>query len=397
MKVALLNTLYAPNILGGAERVVQTLANTLLARGHEPVVICTDNERGVKREMVAGVPVYYVGLQNVYPLVPIEARSALAKPLWHAVDTANVGMAREVGKILDRERPAIVHTHNLAGFSALAWSVTHDRSIPIVHTLHDYYLLCLRSTMFANGENCDGQHRTCAVFSWPRIKMSSRVSAVVGVSNFVLDRHLSYGAFPRAQTFVIGNPCLFSTDGVKGAEIESSSPKPLRIGFLGRLEPAKGIEQLLSAVGELTCEHWQLHVGGRGTREAECQLRARYTDPRIHFHGFVDRDDFFEKIDVLVVPSLSHETFGLVAIEAFAAGVPVIASRRGGLGEVVTDGVTGALFEPSHPGALRAALDQFAADPSRARKMRDCCVARARTFEATAIAEQYEAVYGRVM
>lgn len=396
MKVALLNTLYAPNVLGGAERVVQTLANTLLARGHEPVVICTDNRRGVRRELLAGVPVYYVGLQNVYPLVPIEARSALAKPLWHAVDTANIGMAREVGKILDRERPAILHTHNLAGFSALAWSVAQDRSIPIVHTLHDYYLLCLRSTMFVDGQNCERQHTTCAMFSWPRIKLSSRVSAVVGVSNFVLDRHLSYGAFPRAQTFVIGNPCEFNTDTTRVADESSSSP-PLRIGFLGRLEPAKGIEQLLSAVGELTCNNWELHVGGRGTRQTECQLRARFTDPRIHFHGFVDRNEFLSKIDVLVVPSLSHETFGLVAIESFAAGVPVIASRRGGLTEVVTDGATGTLFEPSQPGALRGALDRFVAEPSLARTMRDCCLARARAFDASAIAQQYEAVYDRLV
>src|SRR5690349_13583869 len=218
MKVALLNTLYAPNVLGGTERVVQTLADTLLARGHEPVVICTDNQGGVRRELVAGVPVYYVGLQNVYPLVPIEARSALAKPIWHTVDTANIGMARALGKILDRERPAILHSHNLAGFSALAWSVAYERSIPIVHTLHDYYLLCLRSTMFTDGAVCERQHVTCAVFSWPRIKLSSRVAAVVGVSNFVLDRHLSYGAFPRAHTFVIGNPCVFDTDTSESTE-----------------------------------------------------------------------------------------------------------------------------------------------------------------------------------
>jgi glycosyltransferase involved in cell wall biosynthesis len=396
MKVALLNTLYAPNLLGGAERVVQTLANTLLARGHEPLVICTDNGRGVRRELVAGVPVYYVGLQNVYPLVPIEARSALAKPIWHAVDTANIGMAREVGKILDRERPAVVHTHNLAGFSALAWSAAHDRSIPIVHTLHDYYLLCLRSTMFVDGQNCERQHAACAVFSWPRIKLSSRVAAVVGVSNFVLDRHLAHGAFPRAQTFIIGNPCAFSADGVRVAGESLSSPGPVRFGFLGRLEAAKGVEQLLSAVGELACNNWELHVGGRGTRQTESRLRARFTDPRIHFHGFVDRNDFLSKIDVLVVPSLSHETFGLVAIEAFAAGVPVIASRRGGLTEVVTDEATGALFEPSQPGALRGVLDRFVADPSRAREMRDCCLARARAFEATAIAHQYETVYDKV-
>src|SRR6266536_2650645 len=130
MKVVLLNTLYAPNVLGGTERVVQTLAEALLARGHEPVVVCTGAARGVHREQVAGVPVYYVGLQNVYPLLPLDGRPSLAKPVWHAVDTANIGMTNALGRILDAERPAVVHTHNLTGFSALAWSAAHDRQIP---------------------------------------------------------------------------------------------------------------------------------------------------------------------------------------------------------------------------------------------------------------------------
>ena len=393
MKIALLNTLYAPNVLGGAERVVQTLAETLLARGHEPVVVCTGAKRGVHRDQVAGVPVYSVGLQNIYPLLPLDGRRPLAKPIWHAVDTVNVGMTNALARILDEERPAVVHTHNLTGFSALAWSAAHDRRIPVVHTLHDYYLLCPRSTMFANGANCTGQHLTCALYSWPRVKLSSRVTAVVGVSQFVLDRHLAHGAFPRATTFVIGNPCA---PNARRANQCDSAAHRCRLGYLGRLEPAKGVEQLLTAVEGLARGDWELHIGGRGTNGFERRLRARFVDPRIQFHGFMDRDEFLEKVDVLVVPTLSHEPFGLVAIEAFAAGLPVIASRRGGLGEVVSDGVTGLLFEPNNPGELRAALGAFVAEPSRAWQMRARCLERARDFDAEAVAERYESVYQRV-
>jgi glycosyltransferase involved in cell wall biosynthesis len=393
VKVVLLNTQYAPNVLGGAERVVQTLAETLLSRGHEPVVVCTGATRGVSRECVAGVPVYYVGLRNIYQLLPIESRRSLAKPLWHAMDTANIAMTRALGRILDDERPTVIHTHNLTGFSALAWSAAHDRRIPIVHTLHDYYLLCPRSTMFANGVNCERRHAACAIYSWPRIKLSSRVRAVVGVSRFVLDRHLAHGAFPHAESFVIGNPCALDA-----TETQARDPAAdrLRIGYLGRLESAKGVEQLLVAAQELASGAWELHVGGTGTRDAEDGLRARFADRRIVFHGFVDRDEFLRHIDLLVVPSLSNETFGLVAIEAFAAGVPVVASRRGGLGEVVDDGVTGALFEPNCAGELRAILQAFVAEPSRVCRMRGRCLERARDFESDAISAQYESVYERV-
>jgi len=394
MKVVLLNTLYAPNVLGGTERVVQTLAESLLTRGHQPVVVCTGAERGIHRGVVAGVPVYSIGLQNIYPLLPRDRRHALAKPVWHAMDTANFMMAKLFGRILDDERPDVVHTHNLTGFSAFAWSAAQNRRVPIVHTLHDYYLLCPRSTMFANGTNCTHRHVTCALYSWPRLKLSSHVRAVVGVSRFVLDRHLSLGAFPHAEPFLIGNPCAPVR---RDAKPRTFTSRPLRIGYLGRLEPAKGVEQLLSATGGLAAQGWELHVAGCGANGFERDLRARFVDPRIRFHGFVDRDDFLNTIDVLVVPSQSHETFGLVAIEAFAAGVPVVASRRGGLAEVVTDGETGTLFEPTNAGELRSALDVYIKDPSRARHMRQRCLERARDFEATAITKRYEYVYQRAI
>jgi glycosyltransferase involved in cell wall biosynthesis len=394
MKIVLLNTLYAPNVLGGTERVVQTLAESLLARGHEPVVACTGAKHGVHRELVSGVPVYSVGLRNVYPLLPVDGRHALAKPVWHAIDTVNVGMTRALGRILDDERPAVVHTHNLTGFSALAWSAARDRQIPIVHTLHDYYLLCPRSTMFASGANCQRRHATCMLYSWPRVQLSSYVRAVVGVSRFVLDRHLEHGAFSGAETFLIGNPCACDARATRRRDLTTQR---LRIGYLGRLEPAKGVEELLSAVEGLARDHWELHVAGRGTTAFEQRLRARFLDPRVQFHGFVDHGEFLSTIDLLVVPSLSHETFGLVAIEAFAAGIPVVAARRGGLSEVVTDGVTGSLFEPNNPGELRAILDTFLAEPSRAWRMRARCLERALDFEATAITKQYEAVYQRVV
>jgi glycosyltransferase involved in cell wall biosynthesis len=254
--------------------------------------------------------------------------------------------------------------------------------------------LCPRSTMFANGANCERQHVTCTVYSWPRIKLSSHVSAVVGVSQFVLDRHMSHGVFRHATTFLIGNPCV---PNMSCSEPRDATSRPFRIGYLGRLEPAKGVEHLLRAVEELSTSTWELHVAGRGTSDFERHLHSRFADPRIHFHGFVNREDLLHDLDILAVPSLSHETFGLVAVEAFAAGVPVVASRRGGLSEVVTDGVTGAVFEPNRPGELRAVLESFVSEPRRAWQMRARCLERARDFEATAITKRYEAVYQQVV
>jgi glycosyltransferase involved in cell wall biosynthesis len=70
------------------------------------------------------------------------------------MDIYNPLMAWEVKKIIDREQPDLVHTHNLQGFSVAAWKVVKKRGLPLVHTMHDYYLLCPRNTMFGGGRNC---------------------------------------------------------------------------------------------------------------------------------------------------------------------------------------------------------------------------------------------------
>jgi glycosyltransferase involved in cell wall biosynthesis len=103
----------------------------------------------------------------------------------------------------------------------------------------------------------------------------------------------------------------------------------------------------------------------------------------------------FEKIDVLAVPSLWHEPFGRVAIEAMAWGIPVIASRRGGLPEIVQPGVNGWLFEPDEKESLPRFLRSL--NPETCRAMRGACLERARAFLPEVITAQYEKLYQRVL
>src|SRR5207249_49182 len=149
------------------------------------------------------------------------------------------------------------------------------------------------------------------LYSWPRKRFSRRVSAVVGVSRFVLDRHLDFGAFAGIPAHVIPNPCAPS----RMASARTNA-RVLRIGYLGRVEPAKGVEQLLRAVGALKSDAWELRVAGGGVPDFAAHLRAEFSDARIQFAGIVDSDSFLRELDVLVIPSPSNETFGMVAAEA---------------------------------------------------------------------------------
>ena len=136
------------------------------------------------------------------------------------------------------------------------------------------------------------------------------------------------------------------------------------IGFAGRLIPGKGVDILLRACAELrTPASWRLDVAGDGPLRGSFETLADVLGiaHRVRFLGWVDNmPSFWTGCRIAVVPSYEWvESFGLVAIEAMASGLPVVASRRGGLAEVVADGVTGRLFEAGDSHQLAVALEAY--------------------------------------
>jgi glycosyltransferase involved in cell wall biosynthesis len=272
-----------------------------------------------------------------------------------------------------------VSTHNLGGFSVAVWGEARSRGIPIFHTLHDYYLLCPRISMFHGGANCRRQCTLCRVLSIPKKFASRYVDSVVGVSQFVLEAHLRRGLFANARAKVIYNarpPVV---------ERESSVPMRgngvLRIGFIGRIEEQKGIEVLLQAVTQLPRGAWQLRVGGRAPSSAYLEkLRTRYPLEEIEYRGYVIQADFFPALDILVVPSVWNEPLGVVVFEAMGYGVPVIGSRVGGISEIIEGSGAGWLFEPGDARGLTALLRDAIDAPQTLASMRQACKERAQSF-----------------
>lgn len=392
MKILFINTLYTPNLVGGAERVVQSLAEGAVEAGHRSVVVSMGPQKGVRTTWVKGVKAYYVGLKNFY--WPLENNKApgVIKPLWHALDTYNPLMTREIARILDKERPDLVHTHTLAGFSTLSWRPVKQRGLPLVHTLHDYYLRCPKTTMFRNGRNCQGRCAQCLPFSLPRRHHTNQVDVVTGVSKFTLERHLQYDFFSNTpERRVIYNG--FKVEAEPSTSRPGSRSLPIRFGYLGRLDPTKGIENLLISVNTLPAGSWSLKIGGRGPTGYVDHVRATYGSPAVEFLGYVAANDFFEEIDVLVVPSVWHEPSPRVISEAFAHGVPVLGSNRGGIPELIEDGHTGFLFDPELSNNLAQKLRQFTDDPGIIGRMQDACLEKAKSLLPENITVQYLEVY----
>jgi glycosyltransferase involved in cell wall biosynthesis len=172
VKILMLSALYEPFGLGGAERVARTLALAARDKGHDVVVLATSGDDDQDRE-VDGIRVRSVRMQNFYPLE--GGRPSLLKPLWHAVDSYNVAMRPAVSRILAEERPDVMHSHMVTGFSAAAWSAARSAGVPVVQTLHDHYTICARSTMTIDGAPCTHWHLHCRALTFARRRASHHV------------------------------------------------------------------------------------------------------------------------------------------------------------------------------------------------------------------------------
>lgn len=389
MKIAIANASYPPNVSAGAERVVLTLARELGKRGHEVVVITTQPQGAATTGSVEGTKVHYLPVVNVYrPFSRVEPGAA-RKAIYHAVDSFNPFMRRALGEVLDQERPDVVNTHNLAGFSVAALKAVRDRGLPLVHTLHDQYLLCFRCTMFKGESSCRRRCIDCRLCSLPRKIMSADVDVVTGASRFILDRHLRAGYFRSAQNRVVYN----GMPEVGPLVERRRTDRPFRFGFLGQVRRAKGLHLLIEAFLAARLAGAELWVAGSGDRRFEEELRGRTADqPTVRWLGFVSPAELLGSVDVLVVPSIWQDTAPLVILEAFAHGVPVLAAKRGGIPEFVPPG-TGWVFDPEQPQEFKRSLERCMEQESELGEFGRRAYASVQTFNVERFVQGYLDAY----
>ena len=139
---------------------------------------------------------------------------------------------------------------------------------------------------------------------------------------------------------------------------------------------------------------WNLKVAGRGLAAYERYLHTRYKVPDIEFLGYVEPEVLLSEVDVLVVPSIWHEPFGRVIVEAYAHGVPVVGSNRGGIPELIEEGHTGFLFDPARSESLTTKMQRFIEKPHLVSAMQAACLRKAdESFLPEDVVEQYLEVY----
>jgi glycosyltransferase involved in cell wall biosynthesis len=391
MKVLFVSTFFDPDNVGGAELALRNLARGLRDRGHAIAILCTASSGPLHEQLWEGLHILRFGIANRYWPHAAERQPIWRRLLWHAADIYNRAARRVIAEVIERTRPDIVCTQNLAGLSISTWDAARFLGVPVVHVLNDLYLLAPSHTSYESPL----LKPVSRLFRLPHRRASEKVDAVVALSRSVLEEHLRAGYFAGVPTALI--PTTFPLPDPGPGPVRPASA-PLRIGFLARLVPAKGIELLLEAFADPPGLDAILLVGGVGTTRYVARLRRRYVDARIRFLGFVELHEFFRDLDVCIVPSIQHDSLPTVVIEASANRVPVIGARIGGIPELIRQGENGFVFELRTRRQMRRALEfacahreQLAAMRASTRKAIAPLLDRPRQLA------QYEAVFQTAM
>jgi glycosyltransferase involved in cell wall biosynthesis len=378
MRICLISNLYPPYARGGAERVVETEARALKALGHDVFVITAEPVRddgSIEPRMTeeGGIRVWRFHPLNLFFYGEIGRHSAPSRLLWHLWDAKNGHAARRVAEILKRERPDVVHTHNLKGIGLTIPRVIRRLGIRHVHTLHDVQLSAPSGLIIKGKESGFGvTDPVSRMFASAARRAFGSPDAVISPSKFLIDFYRARGFFPSSQAVFLPNP---APKVVSAPRTPSSETRFL---FLGQVERHKGIFLLIEAFRRLSKDRPKVRLDVVGSGAAtDAAMRAAGKDLRIAFYGKKSAAQFqamFAKVDYAVVPSLCYENAPTVIVESFAYGAPVIAADIGGAAELVRHGENGFVFGAGDVAglvsAMKRACDEKGAWPGRSKAAR---------------------------
>lgn len=357
MKILVINMLYYPYIGGGAEITIRNLYEGLRKRGHEiSVLSLLEKNRRETKEEIQGITVYRKKIKNIYLPYGDKIRPVFLKVIWHIIDIYNPLIKNDIMKVINDVKPDIVMLHNTSGYSIYLYDILYKLKLLFIQVLHDQYLLCPTS-MFKNNKICSNRCWQCRMLRLPYKVRSSKAAAVVGVSRFVLHKFLLYGYFKKTpiKRYIYNSRDFSFKIKTRLRQYDGE----IVFGFIGTLAPNKGIEFLLKAFRKVGKKNWHLLVAGKYKGDYGLYLRNTYKDKNINFLGSVSPQNFFPNIDASIVPSIWEEPLGMVVVESFYFGVPVIGSNLGGIPEMIQDGRNGVLFNPYKDGELENKMVEF--------------------------------------
>jgi glycosyltransferase involved in cell wall biosynthesis len=360
MRILLVHNRYRSGTPSGENRVVDQEGEALAALGHEVLRFGRSSDE--------------IGEW------PVAKKATLPGRVIWSRETH-----RDLKAVLRERRPEVVHVHNtLPLLSAAVLYACRDARVPVVATLHNYGLACANGMFFRDGAVChDCTH------GWPARAVvhgcyrESRAATVPVALAQGVHRH-AWRSLISAYIFISKSQrdlCrevdltpgrVFVRHNLIPGRSRSQSARTPTVIYAGRLHEAKGVRLLMAGWDRYQANSGEpglslVIAGGGPPLETEVAAWAS-TRPSVDMTGTVSPDRCAELISrarAVLLPSLWEETFGLVAVEAMAAGVAPIAANHGSFTELIDPGVNGVLFSPGDPAALALAIADVERNPEQ--------------------------------
>lgn len=354
MKICLINNLYKPQGIGGAEKAVENIAKALVDLGHEVVVVAVGvgtfqqvNDNGYK--------IIYLENKFAYHRLDGVKQTFFKKLLWHSQNIFSSAQAQQINKLFSDWQPQIVWTHNLSG---LGWQVVNlIKKYKIIHwhELHDFQLIDPQGSYFRSNQIIFFLLQPFYFIYGLLAKIIfNKVDLVVGPSKFIVNFFVSRGFFKTARIQVQANP--LGDNFYQRVSLINVS-QPLKCLYIGQVEKHKGLDLLIEVFNDLQAYDIVLTVVGDGNYLPMAQVKNK--NNKVRFLGYKDSNQVKTEIlasHLVLLPSICIENSPTVIAEAICLGRPVLASNVGGVPEMVTDNLNGWLLRA---GDFRAWLDKL--------------------------------------
>ncbi|WP_084740275.1 glycosyltransferase family 4 protein [Cryptosporangium aurantiacum] len=380
---------YPPVMVGGLGRHVHALATSLAAAGHEVTVVSRHTDGAAYDEVVEGVRV--VRVPEDPPVFAFDEQTLLA---WTMA--FNHALARAALRVADETAPDVIHAHDWLVAHA-ATTLKHQLGVPLVATVHATEA---------------GRHQ-----GWLPGPLNRSIHSIEWWLTYEARRVITCSEYMRWEvTRLFDLPPDKCEPIPNGVDAHAWKPDPAAVAavrkeyggplvlFAGRLVYEKGVHNLLAAVPRLRRRHPGLRVviAGEGPHldELKAQAKRLRLGRSVAWPGFLEGEKLATvaaAADCAVVPSI-YEPFGMIALEATAAGTPLVVADTGGLREIVTHGITGLRFPAQNPAGLADAVTAILSDEVLARRLvRDARAVLARDYSWTTIADRTAGAYRRAI
>lgn len=387
MRICIIHNLFPPYHCGGAERVVELIIDGIIQEQTHELLLISSSPRYRKSHpryrksqydiVEHGFKIYRFFPFNLYHYLDNYKHNVIVRLLWHFFDIFNLHSYFVVKKILRKEKPDLVWTHNLKGLGYLIPLAIKQLGLRHYHTVHDVQLSVPSGLIIKGNENA-WEQKTVLRQLYEKINrcLFGSPDIVISPSHWLMDFYTSKGFFSKSRRVVLPNPVAkeknrssLQESSHSLSEKQENNTDIVRFLFVGQIEWHKGVFFLADVFKQLLDRYrkkrLQLDIVGSGSQLEKLKSYVKNV-VGIKIWGRKNKeelDEFYARADYVLVPSLCYENSPTVIYESLSLGTSVIAADIGGVSELIRDMVNGYIFKAGDKNDLYRVMEYAIENP----------------------------------